>query len=59
MYLEEIRVKVRHCGMEGLDQVEQYDYQLLHLKPFGLIQNLSDIFRRELLAERMLAKENI
>ena len=31
----------------------------LHLKPFGLIQNWSNIFRRGLLAEHMLAKENI
>ena len=31
----------------------------LHLKPFGLIQNWSNIFRQELLAEHMLAKENI
>ena len=31
----------------------------LHLKPFDLIQNWSNIFRQELLAEHMLAKENI
>ena len=37
----------------------ELELMYLHLKPFDLIQNWSNIFRRGLLAEHMLAKENI
>ena len=47
--------------MNHLAALKGHELELndLHLKPFDLIQNWSNIFRQELLAEHMLAKENI
>ena len=52
-------LQVNHLAALKGHELELNDFPYLHLKPFGLIQNWSNIFRQELLAEHMLAKENI
>ena len=50
-------LQVNHLAALKGHELELSPY--LHLKPFDLIRSWSNIFRRERLAEHMLAKENI